>query len=239
MIAVVHQAPFLPWLGFFNKLIYSDRLVCLDNVVIQKRNWHNRTHIKLHGKKRWLTLPVKGGHQFLVSESEVSEDYRLEKLYSIIYYAYGKTNYYSQYWPLLRSAIEDGYPNILRINLNTIRTLLDILGLSNVEIVLSSQFYDGNDRTERLICSCRGVRANKLILGEGGSYEIHDLSRIANSGIEVVKQRFEGHEPVYPQLDGEFVKRLSVIDALFNIGANQTLMLTKAAWRPNDDFLFE
>lgn len=238
MIAVVHQAPFLPWLGFFNKLAYSDRLVCLDNVVIQKRNWHNRTHIKLHEKKRWLTLPVKGEHQFLVSESTISEDYRLQQLYSVIYYAYGKTNYYSQYWPLLQSAIEDGYPNIFRINLNTIRVLLDILGLSGVEISLSSQFYDGDDRTERLIRSCMGVGATKLILGEGGSYEIHDLNRIANSGIEVVKQLFEGHEPVYPQLNGEFVKRLSVIDALFNIGAEQTLTLTKAAWRPNDNFLF-
>ena len=59
MKVAIHQAYFIPWLGYFSKLAYSDIFVVLDNVLFRKRHYFDRTRIvNMHGEIRWLSLPV-------------------------------------------------------------------------------------------------------------------------------------------------------------------------------------
>jgi hypothetical protein len=238
VIAVIHQPYFMPWLGYFNKLIYADAFIALDTVFFRKNYYHNRTNIKdMHGQKSWLTLPVGSNYKTLQKDVFVAPEYDLTKLYKTVYYSYARTEYVHEYWPLIKEAIERGHPNLLSINMEVLKTLLEILGLSHLKVLLASGVFDCSDPTARLIGLCQGVGANRLILGEGGSWEYHDLGRMRDAGIMLTKQQFLENHPVYPQARGHFIERLSVIDTIFNIGPEKALKLISEAWRPEPCFL--
>ena len=58
MIAAIHQPHFLPWLGYLHRMACADVFVLLDHVQFERRNYQNRTMIRLDGEPRWLTVPV-------------------------------------------------------------------------------------------------------------------------------------------------------------------------------------
>ena len=47
MILTAHQPTYLPWLGLFNKIFYSDKYVYFDNVQYLPKEWMNRNLIKM------------------------------------------------------------------------------------------------------------------------------------------------------------------------------------------------
>ena len=41
-VAAIHQPQYLPWLGYFDKLLAADVFVYLDDVQYVKNEWKNR-----------------------------------------------------------------------------------------------------------------------------------------------------------------------------------------------------
>ena len=59
MVISIHQPNFIPWIGYFHKIIHSDIFVLLDTVLFSKGSFTNRNKIKLsNGTDSWLTVPV-------------------------------------------------------------------------------------------------------------------------------------------------------------------------------------
>ncbi|MBI4375539.1 MAG: WbqC family protein [Elusimicrobia bacterium] len=58
MILAAHQPNFLPWLGYFGRMIQADRFIFLDHVQFERQNYQNRTLIKTTQGPRWITVPV-------------------------------------------------------------------------------------------------------------------------------------------------------------------------------------
>ena len=48
----------MPWLGYFDRMLRSDLFVVLDHVQFERRNYQNRTLIRLEDEAKWLTVPV-------------------------------------------------------------------------------------------------------------------------------------------------------------------------------------
>jgi hypothetical protein len=233
--AVIHQAYFLPWLGYFNKLIYATDFVVLDNVQYNIRDYHNRTNIKsMHGRKIWITLSVgSNNYQVPCSAVKVVNKETLNNVFATIHHSYAKTRYYPKLWPMIQDAIMKGYPNLVDIDVNIIKIILSILNLTNVKVSLASEIGLFTDPTERLIKICKDLGCGRLIIGQGGSAECHNLCAINDAGIEYAIQEFYANHPIYPQVFGEFVSHLSTIDALFNVGPEETYSLIKNAWIPS------
>lgn len=229
MTAVIHQAYFLPWLGYFNKLAYADKFIILDDVQYRIRYFHNRTNIKgINGKRQWATLPVgKGLYKAPANSVNVISMYEVRKVFSKIHHCYARTKYYKKYWPLLNQTILDGYPNLLEININCIKALLNILNFNPIDISRSSELETSKDTTQRLIEICHAVNAKSLIMGPE-SCLCHNLVKINKNGIKTIKHEFLANHPKYEQIHGKFVSRLSTIDALFNTGAKHTAMMIKS-----------
>jgi hypothetical protein len=70
MTVSIHQPNFLPWLGFFNKMVESDGFVLLDDVQFPSgHSFGNRVMIKSPLGPLWLTVPVhKKGNLLLFNE---------------------------------------------------------------------------------------------------------------------------------------------------------------------------
>src|SRR5436305_14922669 len=58
MLVAIHQPCFVPWLGYFDRMLRSDLFVILDHVQFERRNYQNRALIRLEDQARWLTVPV-------------------------------------------------------------------------------------------------------------------------------------------------------------------------------------
>ena len=60
MILSFNQPSFIPWSGFFARLIASDKMVLLDNTLFaQGFTFVNRNRIKSPEGELWITVPVK------------------------------------------------------------------------------------------------------------------------------------------------------------------------------------
>ena len=53
------QPSFLPWIGFFDMVLSTDKLVFLDDVKFSKGSWVNRNRIKTKKGLEWITIPLK------------------------------------------------------------------------------------------------------------------------------------------------------------------------------------
>src|SRR5258706_7428566 len=58
MLVAVHQPHFLPWLGYLDRIRRADLFIVLDHVQFERRNFQNRTRIRLDDRPHWLTVPV-------------------------------------------------------------------------------------------------------------------------------------------------------------------------------------
>ncbi|SVC51895.1 uncharacterized protein METZ01_LOCUS304749, partial [marine metagenome] len=45
-IVAIHQPEYLPWLGFFKKMMSSELFVFLDDAQFRKKGWQNRNRIR-------------------------------------------------------------------------------------------------------------------------------------------------------------------------------------------------
>ena len=60
MILSFNQPSFIPWPGFFARLIASDKMVLLDNTLFaQGFTFVNRNRIKSPEGELWITVPIK------------------------------------------------------------------------------------------------------------------------------------------------------------------------------------
>ncbi|RYE59542.1 MAG: hypothetical protein EOP48_00565 [Sphingobacteriales bacterium] len=59
MTAVMHQPYFLPWMGYFSKLLYADKFIVLDDASFSKRKFIDRVQIiNPSGELMWLGLEI-------------------------------------------------------------------------------------------------------------------------------------------------------------------------------------
>jgi hypothetical protein len=86
-LVAIHQPNFLPWLGYFGKLLKSDIFVFLDDAQIPKKgsSWSNRVRVLIGGRPQWITSPIsrEDGYQILkdVSFSEPTWQRTIEETY--------------------------------------------------------------------------------------------------------------------------------------------------------------
>lgn len=60
----IHQPAYLPWLGYFEKVLSSDIFVVLDTVAYSNNSFDNRNRILCNGKEVWLTIPLQKSGKF-------------------------------------------------------------------------------------------------------------------------------------------------------------------------------
>ncbi|MDE7417803.1 MAG: WbqC family protein, partial [Lachnospiraceae bacterium] len=82
-LVVIHQPDFIPYIGFFDRLLHADIYVVLDNVQYVRRNkeqWTNRDQIKARNGIKWITANVKkADNQTKINKILLSDEYDWRK----------------------------------------------------------------------------------------------------------------------------------------------------------------
>jgi hypothetical protein len=220
---VIHQPDFMPWLGFFHRLIQADLFIVLDHaqfVTGTSRSWMHRDLIKTPAGPKWLTLSVKKAPLGApIRDIELSPDakWRAANL-NLLRENYRKAPYLGEALPAVEALYNAGHARLVEMALASIDMLSDMLGVQTPR-ALASQMEPVGANNAMLIDLLQKVGATRYLSGLGARAYL-DPELFAKAGIEVIWQDFQ--HPVYPQLHGQFKPALSALDMLFNCGVRRS-----------------
>lgn len=214
----------MPWLGFFYKMAKCDLFVILDNVQYTKRGFTNRVKIKTHQGENWLTVPVKakGRYYQIISTTEIQNGDRWqEKHLKTIQLNYKKAKYFDYLFPGLKKLLEKDWPYLSNLNTELIKFLKERLYIKT-KIEITSNYNFPGSSTDLLINICKRFNGHTYLSGKGGA-KYQDEKKYKADGIKLEYTDFI--HPTYPQLWGNFIHGLSIIDLLFNCGPDSLKIL--------------
>jgi hypothetical protein len=223
MIVAIHQPQFMPWLGYFDKILRSNIFVFLDNVQFKKNEFQNRNKIKTAQGEMWLTVPVM--YKYPEHLDEVKTNNRVDwrkKHVKTLAINYHKTPYFHDLFQEVERFYAGNSESISKVNSESVLMLLRMLGARKETEVASALGDFPEEPSERLAAICESLGADTYLSGAGGRAYL-DLEPFNKKGITVVFQTFK--HPVYPQLYGDFIPNLSLLDLIFNCGPDSLNIL--------------
>ncbi len=224
IILSAHQVNFLPYLGFFDKMVKSTVFVLLDDVQFVHTGdlaWMNRNKIRTKDGWQYITVPVfvKGRHGQLLSEVQINDEHNWKrKMLGAFKQNYLKAPFFKTIYDKIEEGINKNFQKLIDLNIYFLDFIINYLHIST-KIVLSSGLHIKSTKTQRLVDLCKMFRATKYISGIHGK-EYLEMELFKQEGIEVIFQEFKAIE--YKQQFDGFIPYLSIIDAMFNLGQDST-----------------
>jgi hypothetical protein len=113
----IHQPNFIPWCGYFYKMISSDLFILFDDVKYSKNNIINRNKLKSETGEFWITIPVKKMSNQLINEVEIRNNNWENKLIKTIKNRYSSTSYFSKYNERIFSLLSENNKLLITLNI--------------------------------------------------------------------------------------------------------------------------
>lgn len=221
MIVTIHQPNFLPYPGFFNKIVQSDVLVLQDDVKFCE-GFSNRNKIISSNGWSWITVPIKKNHNLLpINEVQIFNDSKWSRIHmKQLSGAYNKTKFFHLYKSELEEILKKEFISLFKLNFELITKIISWLDI-NVEIILESELNIKGTSTTRLVNVCKELGAGTYLSGPGGKNYINQKLFDEND----INLKYQEYEPlIYSQhLSEKFIPNLSIIDMLANIGPIESL----------------
>jgi len=240
MKVAIHQPHFLPWLGYLDRMIQSDLFILLDHVQFERRNYQNRTQIRIGDEARWLTVPV-----VQLSQKEKIIDKLVDNPpqpmarwwgpnhYQTLRFAYRKAPYFDRYGPAIKEILEARWHRLVYLDHEMLKFLLAAFEI-DTPIARSSDIPVEGARSGLLLNLCKAVGADTFLGGMGGSRHYLDAEAFAEAKVGVEWQQFV--HPHYVQCESStFIPGLTALDALFNCGPYAVELLPRKGKRQHVD----
>jgi len=190
---------------------------------VQSYHQRNRLFVN-HDQVGWYTVPIKKSNSFGVELNNTSFDESRnwrKKLTQRLQQNYSKTSFYDNVFPSISEIINDRVDDLSTLNIKLIKAIVELFGWEKVW-KLSSSLPTKSTRSERVLELLKWSEASHYYAA-GGSFDYMKEDNIFPvPNIEILFQKF--HIEGYLQKNSSigFVPSLSVLDALFNIGPEDT-----------------
>ena len=213
----IHQPNFLPWLGYFYKMKQCDVFVILDDVLVSNSgSYLTQTNIKnTDGKKLQISLPKrKTAQNALINEVLFSENYPFfcKKFLKTLQVCYSKAPYFRLHFDNIERILHTSFERLYELNVELIKYCAKSLNI-NCQIVLASSLNSTQQKEARIIDLVKKLDGDIYISGNGAK-KYQKEEDFTQNGVRLIYSDFK-IQP-YPQLHGDFIGGLSVIDFLFN-----------------------
>jgi hypothetical protein len=223
---VIHQPDFMPYLGFFHRLLQADLYVILDNVQFLKGGWHKRDKIKTAMGEDWITV----GTRRCQVDTDICDvlidpdDKWRQKHIKLFKHNYKKSVFFDEIFPTVEQLYAYQCDKMIDFNMRSIEMLLNFFDISINKTYASS--LDVHGKSNDLNVAILKKTNAKIYLSGIGAKNYYDPRPYSDAGIIVKWQEF--NHPVYPQLFGPFIPYLSSIDLLFNCGIEQSRKILRS-----------
>lgn len=216
-IAVL-QSNYIPWKGYFDLIAYVDEFIIYDDMQFTKNDWRNRNKIKTSTGVSWLTVPVltKGKSLQKINETIINGTKWQRKHWNTLIMNYSKSCFFEEISHWLRPLfLENSYSFISVLNRTFIEAICIYLKIKT-KISISSDYELIGDKTVRITNLCKQSFAEEYVSGSAAKNYI-DTHVFDSSGIKLSWFNYNNYK-TYPQLWGEFIHEVSILDLLFNCG---------------------
>lgn len=188
-VLVAHQPAYLPWPGYFSRLIDVERLVLLDHVQFSERGWQHRNWVRgPNGVPVRLTVPVAHHFGQRLNQARIADDRWRARHWRTLRESYTHAPYWSAYEEPLRAVYQRSWIDLTDLTSALLRIMLDGLELP-VELVTSTSLRPVGTKTAMLIDLCRKVDAQILRVGSG-ALKYLDGAALAEAGVMVEVARY-------------------------------------------------
>ena len=231
MVLSAHQPVYLPWLGLFHKVALADTFVWFDDVQYLPKDWNNRNKIKTAAGATWLTVPVEsqGHREKPIRDIRINnrEPWRRKHWRSILL-NYKSAPYFDSYGGFLEDVYAREWEYLSELNEYMFRWFLSVLGIE-VTLLRASELNLEGKKSDLVLDMCQRLKADVYIFGALGR-DYAETEKFARAGVQVIFQEYT--HPVYPQLHGDFISHLCILDLLFNCGGESRPILMSGNLTP-------
>lgn len=216
-VAII-QSNYIPWKGYFDVINMADEFFLYDTVQYTRRDWRNRNRIKTAQGPQWLTIPVEGSRAQRICDVQISDPRWAQRHWRTLSQVYARAPFFAEYRDEIETLYRSGAERRLSaVNERFIRALCGLLAITT-PIVHSPDDAEQAVKTEKLLAICVEAGATEYLCGPASRDYIEEW-RFAEAGIAVTYVDYSGY-PEYPQLFGPFLHEVSVLDLIFNTGAD-------------------
>ena len=224
-----NQPSFIPWGGFFARLLHSDKMVLLDDTLLARGfTYVNRNRIKGPTGEAWISVPVKrkGRGRQKIKDLELYEKERWAKDFLLtLYHFYVKSIYFLPLFEKIKAALETRDDSFLALVLKLLAIIKEEFRIDK-DFILQSETGVTGKGTELLISLAKELNAKEVLLPYFSEKTV-ECERFEKEKIKVSFSLYS--PPQYPQFWGEFIRRLSALDLLLCMGKNGKKIIEKGS----------
>lgn len=236
MILTIMQPAYLPWLGFFERIILSDVFVVLDNVQLDtnsKTNFTTRNKIRTPQGSSLLTVPIKKKGNYgnlFIHQLEISNETNWkQKHWDSIRQFYKKALFFKEHEMFFETVFTKQHTLLIELINEITEYLLDALGIRK-KVIYASALGIQSSKDDLIVDICNELKASTYISGPFGRDYLNGQA-FKEKNIALLFHDYQ--HPVYKQLFPDFYPYMSVIDLFFNYGPGSVNILntTKHAYQ--------
>lgn len=215
--AAILQSAYIPWRGYFDLIASVDEFILYDDVQFSHGDWRNRNTIKTANGPKWLTIPVPKKHRIStrICDIEVSHPTWAEGHWQKIIESYRKAACFETGRTLLQPLYERSGTHLSTINAEFLKGICAHLGIET-RLSSVSDYHVGSGKSQRLIELCKATNCTTYVSGPAAKAYL-DVTAFEQQDVNVEWFSYDQLEP-YPQLHGDFINAVSIIDLLMNCG---------------------
>jgi len=172
--------------------------------------------------EQWITVPVTYRFPQTIQEVGIAPNNWAKKQIASIEQAYAKSSYLDEYWQPIKGILQQKHDKLVDLNVALICALGDMLGCTSPLLLASDLPVDISDPTERLISITQHLQGDVYLSGAEGRNYLQP-SAFIDANIKLLFQQCS--PPSYPQMHGDFIPYLSVLDVLLNIGEDAKALI--------------
>lgn len=210
------QSSYIPWRGYFDFINSVNLFVIYDDVQYSTGSWRNRNQIKTKTMLKWLTIPVKTKLGLAIDQVSIAHHNKpwQDTHYRILKESLEAAPFFLDAIQIWQEGIAAKDINLSQLNIRLIQLICSYLQITT-PIVMSRDYAVRGTKTERLINLLQKLNATVYLSGPSAKeYLDENLFRAAGISLEYKTYHYDS----YPQLWGEFVGTVSVLDLIANTG---------------------
>ena len=212
------QSNYIPWKGYFDLIAAVDEFIIYDEMQFTKNDWRNRNRIKTPTGIEWISIPVGQNIKRRVRDVALTSNRWQTKHWKTLESNYRRAPHFEEvaalFEPLYRKR---QHTHLSVLNREFIEAVCGYLGIGT-KITNSWDYMLIDGKSDRLADLCVQCGGTEYISGPAAEGYIEQRA-FAERGIELTWFDYAGY-PVYPQLWGEFIHEVTILDLLFNCGVD-------------------
>ena len=218
MKLAIMQPYFLPYLGYFSLIKHTDEFILFDTVQFIRHGWIERNRIlKPSNGWQYIMVPLKKhSRETIIKDIEINNDQQWkEKILAQLQHYKKQAPYFSNVIDILNEIFSKEYATIVDLNLASLKTVCNYLGINTPIQVFSLMNIDiepANAPDEWALNICKALGNVDEYWNPPGGQSFFDRKKYENAGINL-----KFHSAIltdYDQKRNVFEPGLSIIDVM-------------------------